>query len=380
MSNSCPLKRIAVAAALSLSFAGCQQSDQQLPFQIAPGEGATVQIGPAGGVVSLPPSFSLEIPANALTSPTSVDVAQLISGPFPADAGVPVPGSAYEVGPVGTTLAAPAVVRIKVDPALVAAGSETLLSVAVRRGDGSVRTYGGTFDLTNSMLVAEVDELGAMAAVVARDAIAVLAGLPDSLTGGSFPLPPAPAPAPVGAAAAPSYGGVVFTASCSPSERQCFSSGLIRVWADDVVTDRLGDDLFLVDGSVDVDLEFFDFDGSGVPTSAVGTLTVTGDLRARFNSTIATYELAESSTTGSTTDPVPTSLRFESGNVMVFGLTTSISGDIIEPNFDDAANFGVDGIGTSEMLILRVETELEFENSDGTFEYGLIVAYLRLRR
>jgi hypothetical protein len=379
MRNYCPLKRLAVVAALSLSFVGCQQSDQQLPFDLAPGEGATSQIGPAGGVVSLPPSFSLEIPANALASATAVDVSKLISEPFPGDAGVPVPGAAYDVGPAGTTLSAPAVVRIKVDPALIEAGTEALLSVAVRGGDGTVRTYGGTFDLTNGTLVAEVDELGPMAAVVTLDAIAVLAGLPDSLPGGSFPLPPAPAPTPVGAAPAPSYGGVLFTASCSPSERQCFSSGVIRVWADDVVTERLGEDLFLVDGSVDVELEFFDFVG-GVPSSAVGSLNVTGDLRARFNSTIATYDLAESSTTGETTDAVPTSLRFESGNVMVFGLTTSISGDIIEPNFDDAANFGIDGIGTSEMLILRVETELEFENSDGTFDYGLIVAYLRLRR
>ena len=379
MRNSCPLRRLALASVLSISLVGCQQADQELPFELAPGEGATVQIGPAGGVVSLPPSFSLEIPANALTSATAVDVAQLISEPFPGDAGVPVPGAAYDVGPVGTALSAPATVRIKVDPALIDVGTEALLSVAVRRSDGSVRTYGGTFDLTNGMLVAQVDELGPMAAVVSLDAIAVIAGLPDSLPGGSFPLPPVP-PGPVGPASAPSFGGVQFTASCSPEERQCFSSGLIRVWADDVVTDYLGENLFLVDGSVDVDLEFFDFDVNGVPTSAVGSLTVTGDLRARFNSTIATYELAESSTTGETLEPVPTSLSLDGGNVMVFGVTTSISGEIIEPNYDDEANFGIDGIGTSEMLILRVETELEFERSDGSFDYGMLVAYLRLRR
>ncbi len=379
MRNDCPPKPLAVAAALSLLLVGCQQFDQQLPFELAPGEGATSQIGLAGGTVSLPPSFSLEIPANALPSPTTVAVGRLIMQPFPGDAGLPVPGSAYEVGPVGTTLSRSAVVRIRVDPALIEAGTEARLSLAVLGDDSVVTTYRSTLDLTNGMLVAEVDELGPMAVVVQVDAIALLAGVPDSLLGGFFPLPPAPVPSPAGPATAPSHGGVLFTGACAPRQRQCFSSGMIRLWADDVVTKHMGEDLFLADGRVEASLEFFDFVG-GVPQAVVGEVKLAGDLRVKLKRTIARYDLAEASTTGATTDPLPTTVRFESGKVMVFGLTTSVSGPIVESNYDYAANYGFEGIGTSETLVLRIETGLEFELADRTYERGMIVTHLRLRR
>lgn len=376
MRKTCPLERLSLAVLVSLAAAGCQQMDQELPFELAEGEIASLQIGPSGGTVSLPPSFSLNIPASALASSVSVDVTERISGPFPSDAGTPVPGTAYDVGPVGTALAMPGHVQIAVDSALLEVGEAVRLSVAIQRSDGSVSTFPSNYDVANGVLTADIDELGPVAAVVSFDAIELAAGLPEALGGGSFPPPPAPAPGPAGA---PAYGGVEFSASCSPEARQCFSSGVIRVWADDVVRRRMGDDLWLLDPTVSGSIEFLDYDAEGVPRTVVGTLSMDGDLRARFNSTVSHYDLAEGTSTGPGVDPIPTSLSISS-NVMVFGETTSTGGDVIESNFEDEAEFEVTGIGTSEMLVVRVESEIEFENSDGSFETGLVVAHVRLRR
>jgi hypothetical protein len=350
----------------------CQQSDQELPFELAPGESVNVQLGSGGGVVSLPPSFSLDVPQGALSTNVGVSVQQLLAEPFPSSAGLAVPGTAYDLQPVGTSLLNPATVEIKIPAGALGEGEDVRMSVGVMRPDGTVVTYNGTYDVTNGVLTADVDELGPVAAVITADAIAVVPGLPDDLPGGSFPLPPSP----VGPAPAPGD-GVLFQATCAPEARNCYSSGLIRVWADDVVRRRIGDDLFLVSPTVSTNLEFLSYDANGVPTEIVGGISIGGDLRARFNSSVNSYTLDEGLATGITGDPIPTSLNV-SGNVMVIGETTNTSTGAIE--FNEDLEFGIVDIGTSDMLIVRVEAEVEFDNSDGSVEIGLVIAHLRLRR
>ena len=360
-------------ATITLLAAGCQQTDQQLPFELAEGEGATLSIGPAGGMISVPPSFSLDFPAGSLPGATPVSATPLISEPFPRDAGVPVPSTAFAVGPVGTTLGEPARVEIAVDPALVAVGDEVLLQIAVRRATGEVSTYNSTYDITNGVLMAEVDELGPMAAVVSADAIAVALGAPPELTGGTFPPPAPPSPSPVGPAAAP--GTLVFQADCSPQSRPCFRSGLIRLWADNVVRERLGDELFLVDPTVSLILDFITFDATGVPTEVVGSLSIEGDLRARFNSTVSSYELEDGITTGPGAPAGPTSVVV-SGSVLTFGQTTTSRGEV---EFNEEVQFSILDIGTTAMMIAEFKEELEFANDNGTTTIGFLTAHIRLR-
>lgn len=375
MRKPCPIERLLAVAGLLVLAAGCQQADQTLPFELAAGEGATLTIGTSGGTISVPPSFSLSFPAGALTASVSVDVTPRVSAPFPSDAGIPVPGSAFDVGPVGTILALPARVEIGVPADLLEPGDDVRLSVALLRQDGSVATFGGTYDVTNGILTAEIDELGPVAAVISADAIPVLSGVPDSLSGGSFPPPPPAPPAPSGAALA-NHGGIEFSASCSLEARQCFTSGLIRVWADDTVRGRLGDDLFLLNPNVQANFDFVEFDQNGVPISVVGSVSIDGDLRARLNSTVSSYGIEDGATTGQTADPTVTTVQV-TGNLLILGETMTSAGDI---QFNEEVRFGITGIGTSEMLTLEFTADVEFDNDDGSVTVGQVTAHIRLRR
>jgi hypothetical protein len=364
----CPPERLRVVVAVfCVLVVGCQQADQSLPFELADGEGASLTIGPNGGLVSLPPSFSLDFPAGSLPSPVSVAVTRLIAAPFPSDAGAPVPGTSYDVDvPPGT-------VEIAVDAELLEVGDEVRLVVAVLGEDGEVSTYIGTYDVTNGMLAADIDVIGDISAVVSVDAIPVAFGPPDALGGGSVPAPSSPAPS---GASPTSHGGVEFTATCAPDARQCYSSGLIRLWADEVVRERMGDRLFLLDPTVAASLDFISFDAEGVPTELVGIVSVGGDLRARFNSYVTSYVLEESVTTGPSVSAQPTNLQV-SGNLMIVEQTTTSGGSVA---FDEEFEFGITGIGTSEMLVIRVDVELDFNNADGSVTTGLVIAHVRLRR
>lgn len=367
-----PPERLWTVALLGVLFAGCQQADQSLPFELDEGEGATTTIGPNGGTVTVPPTFSLTFPAGSLPTSTAVQIVPRISGPFSSDAGAPVPGSAFDVAPAGTPLSEPARVEIAVDPLLLEAGDDVRLSVAVMRDDGSVATFDATYDLTNGVLAAEIDELGPVAAVVSLDALSVGLGAPPALGGGSFPQPTPPAP---GGPQTAQFGGIEFLADCSPDARQCFSSGLIRLWADDVVRSRLGDDLWFLSPTVSASLEFISFDAFGIPTQVFGAISVDGNLRARFNSAVTSVEMEDGASTGPGSTPQPTGLTV-TGNVMVLDQTTTSSGSV---EFNEQLAFGITGIGTSEMMTVEVEAEVEFDNDDGSVEIGIVTAHIRLR-
>lgn len=365
--------RVPAVAALTILLSGCQQVDQLLPLGLADGEQASATVGPSGATVALPPSFSIDIPAGAVGGSVPIVISPLTSGPYPADAGTPVPGTAFDVQPVGTVLAQSATVELAVPPEILDAAEVLRMVLAVELLDGTVRTFDGAYDVTNGVLRADIDVLGPIAAVIAADALPVDTGDPPALEGGTFPQPPI---VPVDGPLLSSYGGVEFTASCAPEMRRCFSSGLLRVWADDVVTSRFGDQLYLLSTTVEANLDFFDFDLNGVPTSLVGTVSISGALRARLNRVVASYDLDDDFTTGAGGSAVPTTIQI-TDELMVVGETATSDGEV---EFNEEIEFGIDGVGTSEMLVIRIEADLDFKNADGTTSVGRVIAHLRLRR
>jgi hypothetical protein len=369
------IRHQAALAAVVCALASCQQTDQQLPFELD-GGGQTISIGPSGGLISVPPNLSIEFPPNALASALQVSAEERITA-FPNDAGELVPIDAYDIGPAGTQLLAPARVQLAVPPELLGAGDDLSLALALLTSGGDVITQVTSYDLNNGFLTADITQLGPIAAVVAADAIPVLdlADVP-ALGGGSFapPVPVGPAlshgPVPPGA--------VRFTASCSTTGQSCFSSGIVELWVDDVIRDRLGQDIVLYNANVDGEFEFSTFI-AGRPYVAYGYMNLDGELRARLNSVIAGRRAGQEIEmfTGSGTTPAATTVSF-SGNVMTLAQTSVDSPATIE--------YEVTGVGTGEQLTLQFEGDIEFSNDNPTTpaieppEYGHVVVQVRLRR
>jgi hypothetical protein len=366
-----PRSALALAGVLSAALFGCQQFDQQLPFDLDEGSGRTASIGASGGLLSIPPSFAIVFPTGSLSAPTTVTAA-VRDSVFPATAGLVVPGLAFDVGPRGQQLLTPARVQVAVPEELLGSGDQIRLALALLRPGGQIVTQVTSYDVANGILFAEVSELGPMAAVVSFDAIPVLdlADLP-TLGGGSI-APPALAPLPGGPLAVD--GPAIFSAECSADARNCFTSGIVELWVDDVVRQRLGDDIVLMNTSVSGSVEFLAFDQSGEATQVVGFLEIGGELRARFNRVVSGRGIDDDLIfrTGVGTTPTPTTVFF-SGNEMIFGATSD--------GFSQDMTFGVTGIGTGEVLTVRLEGDIEFANAGSRApDVGEIVAHVRLRR
>ncbi len=367
------IRHQAALAAVVCLLASCQQTDQQLPFELD-GGGQTVSIGPSGGVISVPPNFSIEIPAGALGALVSVAATQRVTA-FPNVEGDLVPISAYDVGPAGTALLQPARVQIKVPPELLGAGDELSLALALLTSGGDVVTQVTSYDLNSGFLTADIMQLGPVAAVVAADAIPVgdIDDLP-TLTGGSF-APPAPV-SPAGPAQSHGpvpAGAVRFSANCSTFVQSCFASGIVQIYVDEVVYQRLGADIVLYNANVEGEFEFSGFIGN-VPTLAYGDLSLDGELRARLNSVVAGRRAEEeiSMHTGGGASPSATVVTF-SGNVMTLAQTSEESPAALE--------YGVTGVGTGEQLTLQFEGDIEFSNpSPEPPDLGHVVVQVRLRR
>ncbi len=373
MRQPCPIAAPALVGALVFMLSGCQQIDQKLPFEVDEGAQRTASVDAGGGLVSVPPDFSIEFPAGSLTGTTSVSVAPRLTT-FPASAGLVVPGTAYDVGPVGVGLApgVPARVQIVVPQSLLGAGEDVLLAVGLLRQDGSVVTRVTSYDPSSGILTADVDSLAPVAAVVAFDAIPVgdLAGIP-TLAGGSI-SPPATVAEPTGPAPA-GLGGADFTAACSVDDRPCLSSGIVDLWVDDVVRERLGEEIVLMNTTVSADLELLTFDVNDVPTEIVGSVAIDGDLRARLSSVVAGRAIGDDLgfVTGPGPDPAVTGLSF-SGSSMILAQTPDGTGVPVE--------YEVSGIGTGEQITIRLVGALAFANADGPPSLGQIVVDVRLRR
>lgn len=361
------------ALALVIAPLACQQIDQRLPFELD-GGGQTTSIGSSGGLISIPPNFAVQFPSGSLSTNTTVTAAERITG-LPPGAGVIVSGLAFDVGPVGTGLAplAPATVQIAVPTEILQIGEQLALSVALLRPNNSIVWPSATYDLTSGLLTAEIDTLGAVAAVISADVIPVdsLLNIPN-LNGGSI-APPVPVSTPVGPAGTHVPGSVVFEASCSTMAQQCFASGILQVWVDNVVYEHLGANIILMNTTVSGSIEFFAFVGN-VPTQVIADLEVTGDLRTRLNGVVAGRRMDDEVRlfTGPGATPSATTVTFSGAN-MILAQTS-------EPNDPYAIGYGVAGVGTGEQLTLRLQGDLQFTDENGNPEIGVIVAYVRLRR
>jgi hypothetical protein len=265
-------------------------------------------------------------------------------------------------------------VQLGVPAALLEAGDDLSLQVALLRPGGAIVTDVTSYDIANGILTADVMEIGPVAAVVAGDVIPVgdIADVP-MLGGGSItPVSPAPSGP---AAAHPD--GVVFTGECSPGERSCFTSGISRLWVDDVVRARLGTEIVLINTTVEAAVEFFSFGLGSVPDSAQGYVRVEGDLRARINSVVASRavgdEVALYTGNGNDPDNPEATAVIISGNEMTFEFT-SLDDD------PEVVSFDISGVGTSELLTIELEGTMEFSNADGSTTEGDVVAHVRLRR
>ena len=367
---------MAALALVLAPLAACQQTDQKLPFELDGGGQQT--IGTTGGLISIPPNFSLDIPAGALAANTNVTAQPRITA-FPSTSGIVIPGYAFDLGPAGAPLAVPARVQIAVPPELLEAGQELSLAVALLTPSGSIVTQVTSYDLVNGFLTADINQLGPVAAVVASDAIPVgnLSSMPN-LGGGSI-APPVPAATPVGPAGTHVPGSVAFRASCSRStsftfEQRCFSSGIVSIWADSVVQNRLGQNLVLFNTTVDATFEFLAFNTSNVPTQAYGWLELDGELRTRLNSVVASRRVGDEVElfTGNGTSVSATAVTF-SGNLMRLAQTSENDPEFIE--------YGVAGVGTGEQLTAQFQGTINFTNpSPQPADVGTIVVQVRLRR
>jgi len=160
-----PVARIAVTCMLAVFAGACLQVDQTLPLSLGDGQVASRTIGPEGGIISVPPDFSMDVPPGAVGSAT-ITVQPRITAPFPSDAGEVLPGTAYDLTPAGLVLAAPATVELRVASSLFAAGDEVKLAVAVLQQDGSLVTVPASYDATSGFLSGDIDVLGPVAAVL----------------------------------------------------------------------------------------------------------------------------------------------------------------------------------------------------------------------
>jgi hypothetical protein len=333
-----------------------------------------VTIGPEGGTVSLPPGVSLEFPAGALSGPVSIGVSELANRPFPSVAGRPLPGTAFRVEvPDGTYLTQPARVALTVDPAVVGDDEDVRLALGVRREDGSVPVFTGTYDAATGLLRAEISEIGDLAAVVAYDAVSVAFGAAPSFSGGAFPTPHAPD---VAGPTVSVRDGVSFSVSCGPASRTCRTAGTLQLWADDVVRKRLGHQLALVNPSVEGVIDFISFDEHGVPLEVSGSLLFGGELRARLRNGVMGHQLEAGLRTGTWNKGEPTGLVVD-GSELVIETMTREDGEVLT---GERVAFQVTQIGNSASLNLRFEIPIRFADTDGGETEGSIVAHLRLRR
>jgi len=166
---------------------------------------------------------------------------------------------------------------------------------------------------------------------------------------------------------------VRFSASCSTLVQSCFASGIVSIWVDDIVRERLGADIILYNANVQGEFEFSGFVGN-VPTLAHGELTLDGELRARLNSVVAGRRAGEevSMYTGGGASASSTAVTF-SGNIMTLAQTSEDSPAMLE--------YGVTGVGTGEQLTLQFEGDIRFSNpSPQPPDVGHIAVQVRLRR
>jgi hypothetical protein len=146
---------------------------------------------------------------------------------------------------------------------------------------------------------------------------------------------------------------------------------MVQVWASKALLDRLGGTLVILSPRLEADLVFSGLDANGLPTQALGSLSLKGTLRAQLGGGVSSYEVDESFRTGSGSDvPLATGVRF-AGNKLILSRTSDGN--------DRTMEYGLGPIGTGRLLTLRVEEEVEMENDDGSVTKGTVILFARLR-
>ena len=134
---------------------GFAPEEENLPPE---GEG----IGPSGGSITCNKT-RLDVPPNALSVTTSITLKQVSASP---PSGYSIVGSAYDIGPIGTTFALPATITLSYDEADLQAGWREE-DLAIWRKNGTWQNLGGAVDTGANTVSLEVTSLSEYAILYA---------------------------------------------------------------------------------------------------------------------------------------------------------------------------------------------------------------------
>lgn len=355
---------------LTALLASCTQESQSLPFETDPEHTTERSIGPGGGRISHPLGISLEFPPGALERAAKITISiEANLGEFPGSPeGTLIPGTFFLISPAALDVNQPVAMDVAVLADSIASTDLSRLGIATENIDEPITTAGISFDLTSEIMHGQLSALGAMAAIVADNALRVVAQTPPILGGGSF--------APVGVSVPSGSAALTRAAASSAFEircghpadvSSCFESGAMGLWASDEIRDRLSSEMVVLNPAATGTLDFTDF-VNGLPTRATGSLSIQGTLRVQLGRAITSFEVDDVFVTngpGGTSAITVNDRSFTLHNTSVGQRTIG---------------FEIRTSGAGQELLLRAERSLEFDNDDGTKTTATLFVDLRLLR
>ena len=367
MHRAIPPVAIGVLTAL---LASCNQESQSLPFETDPEHTTVRSIGPSGGRISHPLGISLEFPPGALgrAAQISVSVGSNL-GDFPGTPeGKLIPGTFFRISPAALEVHQPVAVDVEVLSDSITRKDLIRLGIATENIDEPITARGLSFDLTSGIMHGQLNALGAIAAIVADNALSIVAEDPPLLGGGD--LTPAGVSGASGSAALrqrTTTGAFAIRCGHAGNVRRCFGSGSMLLWASSEIQSRLSTEMLVLNPEATGSLEFTDF-VNGVPTQAIGSLSVQGTLRVQLGQAITSFEVDDVFVTDG---PGGASAVTVNGSSITLHSTSKGQRTI---------GFEISPSGTGEQLIVRGERTVEFDNDDGTKTTATLFIDLRLRR
>ncbi len=242
------------------------------------------------------------------------------------------------------------------------------LGIATENIDKPITTAGISFDLTSEIMHGQLSALGAMAVIVANNALRVVAQTPPILGGGSF--------TPVGVSVPSGSGALTKATTSSAFEMRCghssdvsscFESGTMALWASDEIRDRLSAEMVVLNPAATGTLDFTDF-VSGLPARATGSLSVEGTLRVQLGRAITSFEVD---------DVFVTKGPGSASSIMVNERSITMHNTSAGQR---TIGFEIRTSGAGQQLLLRAERSFEFNNDDGTKTTATLFVDLRLVR